>query len=259
MLAQRLNAIQPEGSEGSRELQIQAPSRFSLSTQPEDDGPITLIATLLMAMAGAVLLIACLNLANMLLARGTSRSKEIAVRLAVGASRWQIVRQLLCEGFVLAVCGGLIGLILSAWCNDVLLQQLRGLLASTNFSFVVKLRPDAAVLAITLLFCLVATMLFSLGPALKATKADLVKDLKEQVGEPARIGRLSRFFAPRHISVMAQIALSLMLLFAAGLFFRGALKAAGLNPGFVARGDLISEFDFSLIKKTPARFAPVDV
>ena len=107
------------------------------------------------------------------------------------------------------------------------------------------------VLAITLLFCLLATMLFSLGPALKATKADLVKDLKEQVGEPARIGRLSRFFAPRHISVMAQIALSLMLLFAAGLFFRGALKAAGLNPGFVARGDLISEFDFSLIKKTP--------
>src|SRR5882672_2405584 len=252
VLAQRLNAIQPDGSEGARELQIQTPARFGLSTQPEDDGPLTLVATLLMAMAGAVLLIACLNLANMLLARGTSRSKEIAIRLAVGASRWQIVRQLLCEGFLLAVCGGIIGLILSAWCNDVLLQQLSGLLSSVNFSFVVKLRPDAAVLAITLLFCVIATMLFSLGPGLKATKADLVKDLKEQVGEPARIGRLSRFFAPRHISVMAQIALSLMLLFAAGLFFRGALKAAGLNPGFVAAGDLISEFDFSLIKKEPA-------
>ncbi|HEY4638575.1 MAG TPA: ABC transporter permease, partial [Candidatus Udaeobacter sp.] len=229
VLAQRLNAIQPDGSEGARELQIRTPSRFSLSTQPENDGPLTLVATLLTAMAGAVLLIACLNLANMLLARGTSRSKEIAIRLAVGASRWQIVRQLLCEGFLLAICGGIIGLILSAWCNDALLQQLRSLLASVNFSFVVKLRPDATVLAITLLFCLIATMLFSLGPALKATKADLVKDLKEQVGEPARIGRLSRFFAPRHISVMAQIALSLMLLFAAGLFFRGALKAAGLN------------------------------
>src|SRR5438034_2045710 len=252
VLAQRLTAIQPQDSEGPRELQIQTPSRFSLSTQPEDDGPITLIATLLMAMAGAVLLIACLNLANMLLARGTSRSKEIAVRLAVGASRWQIVRQLLCEGFLLAVCGGAIGLVFSAWCNDLLLQQLRGLLSSVNFSFVVKLRPDAAVLAVTFFFCLIATMLFSLGPALKATKADLVNDLKEQVGEPARIGRLSRFFAPRHISVMAQIALSLMLLFAAGLFFRGALKAAGLNPGFVARGDIISEFDFSLIKKAPA-------
>src|SRR2546421_2150104 len=252
VLAQRLNGIQPDGAEGARELQIQTPSRFSLSTQPEDDGPITLVATLLMAMAGAVLLIACLNLANMLLARATSRSKEIAIRLAIGASRWRIIRQLLCEGFLLAVCGGVIGLILSAWCNDLLLQQLRSLLASVNFSFVVKLRPDAAVLAITFLFCVIATMLFSLGPALKATKADLVKDLKEQVGEPARIGRLSRFFAPRHISVMAQIALSLMLLFAAGLFFRGALKAAGLNPGFIARGDIISEFDFTLIKKTPA-------
>src|SRR3954468_7731031 len=252
VLAQRLNAIQPDGSEGARELQIRTPSRFSLSTQPENDGPLTLVATLLTAMAGAVLLIACLNLANMLLARGTSRSKEIAIRLAVGASRWQIVRQLLCEGFLLAICGGIIGLILSAWCNDALLQQLRGLLASVNFSFVVKLRPDATVLAITLLFCLIATMLFSLGPALKATKADLVKDLKEQVGEPARIGRLSRFFAPRHISVMAQIALSLMLLFAAGLFFRGALKAAGLDPGFVAGGGLVTEMDFSLLKKEPS-------
>src|SRR5947207_2746403 len=251
VLAQRLTAIQPQDSEGSRELQIQTPSRFSLSTQPEDDGPITLVATLLMAMAGAVLLIACLNLANMLLARATSRSKEIAIRLAIGASRWRIIRQLLCEGLLLAVCGGIVGLLLSTWSNDLLLQQLVGLLSSVNFSVILKLRPDFVVLSVTFLFCLIATILFSLGPALKATKADLVKDLKEQVGEPARIGRFSRFFAPRHISVMAQIALSLMLLFAAGLFFRGALKAAALNPGFIPAGDLITEFDFTLVKKTP--------
>src|SRR5205807_10004380 len=119
-------------------------------------------------------------------------------------------------------------------------------------SFVADLHPSASVLGVTFFFCLLATLLFSLGPALKATKTDLVNDLKQQVGEPARIGRLSRFFAARHISVMAQIALSLMLLFAAGLFFRGALKAAGLNPGFVAAGDLISEFDFALVKKEPA-------
>jgi len=252
VIAQRLTAIQPQDAEGSRELQIQTPSRFSLSTQPEDDGPLALIATLMMFMAGAVLLIACLNLANMLLARGTSRSKEIAVRLAVGASRWRIVRQLLCEGFLLALCGGALGLVLATWCNDLLLGQLQSLLASTNFSLVMKLRPDFVILSATFLFCLIATMLFSLGPSLKATKADLVNDLKQQVGEPARIGRFSRFFAPRHISVMAQIALSLVLLFAAGLFFRGAMKAAGLYPGFNPAGDLIAELDFSLVKKEPA-------
>jgi putative ABC transport system permease protein len=250
-LTQRFNAIQPSNAEGARELQIQKPSRFSISTSPEDDGPVTLIGTLLMGMAGAVLLIASLNLANMLLARGTARSKEIALRLAVGASRWRIVRQLLCEGLLLAMCGGLVGLVVSVWCNDLLLHSLARLLGSMNFSFVVKLRPDATVLAVTFLFCLIATMLFSLGPALKASKADLVNDLKQQVGEPARIGRFSRFFAPRHISVMAQIALSFMLLFSAGLFFRGALKASGLNPGFVAAGDLVTELDFSLIKKDP--------
>ena len=252
VLAQRLTAIQPPDAEGVRELQIQTPSRFSISTSPEDDGPVRLIGTLLMCMAGAVLLIASLNLANMLLARGTARAKEIALRLALGASRWRIVRQLLCEGLLLAMCGGVVGLILSVWCNDLLLHSLATLLNSVNFSFVVNLRPDAVVLAVTFLFCVLATLLFSLGPALKATRADLVNDLKQQVGEPARVGRFNRFFAPRHISVMAQIALSLMLLFSAGLFFRGALKAAGLNPGFEAAGDLVTEFDFTLIKKDPA-------
>ncbi len=252
VLSQRFNAMQATDSEFAREVQIQKPSRFSLSTSPENDGPVTLIGTLLMAMAGAVLLIACLNLANMLLARGTARSKEIALRIALGASRWRIIRQLLCEGLFLAICGGLVGLILSVWCNNLLLHSLAALLNNVNFSFIVDLSPDAAVLTVTFLFCLLATLLFSLGPALKATRADLVNDLKQQIGEPARIGRFNRLFAPRHISVMAQIALSLMLLFAAGLFFRGALKAAGLNPGFVAAGDLITEIDFTLVKKKPA-------
>src|SRR3981081_891297 len=252
VLSQRFNAMQAADAEFVREVQIQKPSRFSLSTSPEDDGPVTLIGTLLTAMAGAVLLIACLNLANMLLARGTARAKEIALRLALGASRWRIVRQLLCEGLLLAICGGLVGLILSVWCNNLLLHSLAGLLNNVNFSFVINLTPDTGVLAVTFLFCLLATVLFSLGPALKATKADLVNDLKQQVGDPARIGRFSRFFAPRHISVMAQIALSLMLLFAAGLFFRGALKAAGLYPGFNAAGDLVTEMDFTLVKKEPA-------
>jgi predicted permease len=223
-----------------------------MSTTPQDDGPVTLVGTLLMGMAGAVLIIASLNLANMLLARGTARAREIAIRLALGASRWRIVRQLLCEGLLLAICGGMVGLVVSVWFNDLLLHSLARLLGSVNFSLVVNLRPDATVLAATFLFCVLATLLFSLGPALKTSKADLVHDLKQQVGEPTRTGRFNRFFAPRHISVMAQIALSLMLLFSAGLFFRGALKASGLNPGFEPAGDLVTEFDFSLVKKDPA-------
>jgi len=252
VLGQRLTAIQPPDADGAREVQIQNPSRFSISTTPQDDGPITLVGTLLMAMAGAVLIIASLNLANMLLARGTARAREIAIRLALGASRWRIVRQLLCEGLLLAICGGMVGLVVSVWFNDLLLHSLARLLGSVNFSLVVNLRPDATVLAATFLFCVLATLLFSLGPALKTSKADLVHDLKQQVGEPTRTGRFNRFFAPRHISVMAQIALSLMLLFSAGLFFRGALKASGLNPGFKPAGDLVTEFDFSLVKKDPA-------
>jgi putative ABC transport system permease protein len=253
VVGQRLTAIQPSDAEGSREVQIQKPSRFSMSTTPVDDGPVTFIGTLLMGMAGAVLIIASLNLANMLLARGTARAKEIAVRLALGASRWRVVRQLLCEGLLLAICGGVVGLVVSVWCNDVLLHSAARLLGSVNFSFVVNLRPDATVLAVTFLFCVLATLLFSLGPALKTSKADLVHDLKQQVGEPTRTGRFNRFFALRHISVMGQIALSLMLLFSAGLFFRGALKASGLNPGFEPAGDLVTEFDFSLVKKDPAK------
>ena len=203
-----------------------------------------------MGMAGAVLLIASLNLANMLLARSTARAKEIALRRALGASRWRIIRQLLCEGLLLAVVGGTLGLLLSVWSNGALLRSLGSLFSSMSFTLVVDMRPDANVLAITFLFCLFATLLFSLGPALKASKADLVNDLKQQAGEPAHIGRFNRFFAPRHLLVMAQIALSLVLLFSAGLFFRGALEAARVARGFEPEGGIVTEMDFSLGKPT---------
>src|SRR5947208_8001833 len=158
---------------------------------------------------------------------------------------------MLWQGMLIGNCGGVVRFVLNVLCNGLLFHLLGGLLGLVSFSFVVNLRPDATVLAVTFLFCVLATLLFSLGPALKTSRADLVHDLKQQVGEPTRTGRFNRFFAPRHISVMAQIALSLMLLFSAGLFFRGALKASGLNPGFQPAGDLVTEFDFSLVKKDP--------
>ena len=183
----------------------------------------------------------------MLLARGANRAKEIALRLALGASRWRIVQATACaKGCSLPFLGGALGLLISFWSNGLLLGSLGSLFGSMNFSIVVHLRPDATVLAVTFLICLVATLLFSLGPALKASRADLVNDLKQQVGEPAHVGRLNRFFAPRHLLVMAQIALSLTLLFSAGLFFRGALKAGAFNPGFDRQGAISTEMDFTL-------------
>ena len=245
-VVQRLNAAQAPDSNAPRELFMQAPSRFNVSTEPATDDEMGTMGFLLMAMAGAVLLIACLNLANMLLARGTARAKEIALRLALGASRWRIVRQLLCEGLLLAVLGGAMGLVVSIWSNAMLTRSLATLFASMSFTITLNLRPDAVVLGVTFLFCLFATILFSLGPALKATRADLVNDLKQQVGEPAYAGRLNRFFAPRHLLVMMQIALSLMLLFSAGLFLRSATKAGSLDLGFNSRDSLIAEMDFTL-------------
>ncbi|HEX8679760.1 MAG TPA: FtsX-like permease family protein, partial [Chthoniobacterales bacterium] len=231
---------------GAREVQAHAPSRFSISTTPSDEGPVGIMGVLMMAMAGAVLLIACLNLANMLLARGTARAKEMAIRIALGSSRWRIIRQLLCEGLLLAVAGGVAGLLVSLWSNSLLFASLSSLFGSISFSIAIPLRPDAAVLSVTFVFCLVATLVFSLGPALKATKPDLVNDLKQQAGEPAHLGRINRFFAGRHLLVMAQVSLSLMLLFGAGLFVRGALNAAGVDRGFEARDGLVAEMDFTL-------------
>src|SRR5438552_12317262 len=174
VISQRFNSMQVDGAEFQREVQVHAPSRFDLSTSPPDSEPITLIATLLMCMAGAVLLIASLNLANMLLARGTTRAKEIALRIALGASRWRIVRQLLCEGLLLAFVGGAVGLVVSVWCNNLLVHSLQRLLGSMNFSFVADLSPSVAVLSVTFFFCLLVSLLFSFVPAYIATNAALV-------------------------------------------------------------------------------------
>ncbi len=252
VIAERLTAIQPPDSIGTRELQVREPSRFSISTTPSDDGPLGMMSVLLAGMAGIVLLIASLNLINMLLARGTARAREIALRLAVGASRWQIVRQLLIEGLMLALVGGAVGLALASWANTLLQRSFSTLLGSMSFSLTADLQPDAVVLAATVGFCVVATLIFSLGPALKASRADLVGDLKSQGAETTSSGALNRFLTPRNVLVMAQMTLSLVLIFSAGLFFRGAMNAGGIELGFQPAGVVLTEMDFSLANTTPA-------
>jgi predicted permease len=216
-------------------------SRFADSTSPNDDREVKMLAPLLFGMASVVLLVACLNLANMLLARGTSRRKEIAVRLALGANRWRIVRQLLLEGFFLALIGGIAGLLLGVWSSDLLVASLGRMMpidmvwqGGSNFSLFVA----------TFLFCVLATLAFALGPALKLSRSAVIEDLKEHAAED--VVRRKWKFLPRNPLVVAQIAFSLALLTAAALFIRGAGKAASVDTGLQTSTNYLVEVDASL-------------
>jgi predicted permease len=223
-------------------------SRNSLSNNPTAESGIKIIAPLLLGMAVVVLLVACLNLANMLLARGTARRKEIAIRLALGGSRWRIVRQLLTEGFALAVLGGVGGLILGLWSSDLLVGSMRKLMP---LDIVWLTGPNPAILAATFGFCLLGTLMFALGPALKISRSAVVMDLKEHAGED--VVRRRWKFLPRNPLVVVQIAFSLALITAAALFIRGAGKAASVDTGLKPGASYILEVDASLAGYEPKR------
>ena len=228
---------------------ITAPvSRISVSNNPTAASGVKSIAPLLLGMAVVVLLVACLNLANMLLARGTARRKEIAIRLALGGSRWRIVRQLLSEGFVLALLGGMGGLILGLWSSDLLIASMRKFMP---FEIVWSTGASPAILAATFGFCMLGTLMFALGPALKISRSAVIADLKEN----AREGVLQRRwkFLPHNPLVVVQIAFSLALLTAAALFVRGAGKAASVDSGLKPGASYLLEVDASLAGYEPKR------
>jgi putative ABC transport system permease protein len=245
-LAARLAPIDGSASSAPRDLVLAKP--FGINTTPGDTGPLRLVGTLLLSMSGVVLLIGCLNLANMMLARGSARATEIAVRLALGATRTQIVHQLLIEGVMLATVGGALGLLLSLWANFYLQNFFVAEFASFNLTLTAQLRPNMVVLAATFVLGLIATLAFSLGPALRAARADLVHDLKGHAGDAAAVGRWNRFLSGRHLMVMGQIALCLVMLFSAGVFVRAAAKEGkqGATTGFSTDGVAVAELDFSL-------------
>lgn len=223
-------------------------SRFSLSTSPSSGRNIKRLAPLLFGMSGVVLLVACLNLANMLLARGAARRKEIAIRLALGSSRWRVVRQLLVEGLVLALTGSGVGLLLGLWSSDLLVASLGQKLPIDIYW---QGGLNAPVLVATFAFCLLGTLGFALGPALKVSKSAVIADLKEHAGEDtiARRGK----WVPRNPLVVMQIAFSLVLLTAAALFIRGAGKAANVETGLQTKSDYLLEVDASLATYDQAR------
>jgi predicted permease len=221
---------------------ITAPlSRFSISDDPPDDSEMAAMAPMLLGMASVVLFVACLNLANMLLARGTARRKEIAIRMALGGSRWRVVRQLLTEGLLLALIGGGAGLLVGLWSSKLLAMSMRNLLP---LDMVWNAGPNFPILAVTFAFCLVGTVAFALGPALKLSRHSVIGDLKEHAGDD--VVRRGWRWLPRNPLVVVQIAFSLALLTAAGLFIRGADKAGSLQTGLRMERNLMLEVDASL-------------
>jgi putative ABC transport system permease protein len=242
-LSTRLQEAYPKEN-GEYGLQVGRPARLSLSSSPGTDGGVRSLTLLLLPMSGIVLLIASLNLANMLLARGTARRKEFAIRSALGGGRLQIIRQLLGEGLLLSLLGGGIALLLSCWVTILLADTFASKLPF--MTIVYDGRPDLRVLAATFAFCLIATLIATLTPALRLSKVDVMHDLKEQTGEGGYSGRTRKLWSLRSFLVMGQIALSFVLLMVAGLFYRGAEKAAKANPGFRFEQGAVIELDSSL-------------
>jgi predicted permease len=179
-------------------------------------------ASLLMAIVGFVLLIACANVAGMLLARATARQREIAVRLALGATRWRLIRQLLTESSLLFLLAGAFGAGLALW----LTRLLSTITLPIDVPFAIEAKVDWRVLSFTLLLALLTGIIFGLAPAMEAARADLHTTLKDV---PSSRGvRRSRL---RHAFVVGQIALSLVLLIGAGLFARALQYGQTVYPG----------------------------
>lgn len=228
--------------ENQNQSLLMAPlSRLSVTTSPQTDEEIGTLAVLLFAMSGLVLLVASFNLANMLLARGSSRQKEFAIRLAIGGTRFRIVRQLLAESVVLALTGGFVATLVSWWATRALTTSIAPTLP---LNIQLDTAPDIRVLLTTMAVCLASALLFGLGPAWRHARTDAVPELKDQAGEMA--GRRRSRFSTRNMLVMGQLALSLVTLTAAGMFLRAATESAVADPGFTFERGLMANVDPSL-------------
>lgn len=201
---------------------------------------------ILMMVVSLVLVIACANVANLLLSRAAARQKEIAVRLALGAGRFRLIRQLLTESLVLALTGGALGLLFAYQGTQLLLTYL-----PRERPVFLNVSPDARVLGFTLAVSVLTGILFGLAPALRATRLDLTASLKEKAGSGSS-GR-SRL-ALNKVLIVAQVGLSLLLLIGAGLFVRSLQKLKSLDAGFDRENVVVFEVEpghgFSVAQQT---------
>ncbi len=204
---------------------------------------------LLMAMVGVVLLIACANVASLLLARATARQREVSVRLSLGAPRLRIVRQLLTESVLLGVTGGILGLLLAGWIGALVAAQFA---RAPYGSIVLYISPNAAVFAFTALISIASGILFGLAPAVRAYKMDFFKTLRHGAGVQNQSGH--RFLSGK-ILVGSQVALCLLLLTGAGLLVQTLLRLQRVDLGFNPQHVLIFEVQPGLNGYKGARLA----
>ena len=205
-------------------------------SDPERRDRVMGFAALLLAAVGLVLLIACANVANLSLARAATRQKEIAVRLALGASRLRLVRQLLTESVLIAILGGAIGLLLAYWTLNVLLAAT----ALDQRLFTLNISPDIRVFGYTLLVSVLTGLTFGLAPALQTTKPNLTSALKD---EGVTFGQRLNRSRLRDLLIVAQVTVCLVLLITAGLLIRGLQQAQTLDPGFRTEQALVTSLD----------------
>src|SRR5687767_859896 len=232
LLAQQLAKEYPDTNEGQT-IKI-VPTGFIL---PELRNAVVSFTWVLMAAVALVLLVTCTNLAGLMLARATDRRREIAIRLAMGASRIRLIRQLLTESLLLSIVGGGAGLLLAIW----IVKALLAFKPPIDFPLTVDLGLDWRVLLFSLGVSVVAGAVFGLAPALQSTRPNLLHALKDTSAQGGA-GRTRL----RSVLVVAQIAISLIVLVAAGLVVRTLQQLQTMNPGFDPRNALTMSFDLGL-------------
>ena len=200
----------------------------------------------LLAMVGMLLLIACVNVANLLSARAAARQKEIAIRLSLGATRASLIRLILTESLCIAFFSGILGLLLASWLAHVLI----GFLPYENMSIAIQASPDRSMLAFTTGLTVLTALFFGLIPALQATKPTLAPALKNESASASLGTGQTRL---RRVLVCAQVALSLVLLFTAGVFARSLRKIMSVNSGMNVSHVVEFSIDPSLHKYAPQR------
>ena len=198
---------------------------------------LSTLLPVLMSIAGLVLLLTCVNVANLMLVRSVGRRREIAIRMSLGASRWRLVRQLLVESLMLALAGGVVALLITSWTAGTLMKFLP---VTEDIPLALSIAADHTVLLAALVISVFTSVIFGILPALRSSGVAPVAVLKEDTGS-ASGGRSKARLA--NGLVVAQISLSLLLLICAGLFIRSFLSAQQINPGFNPHNVLIASYD----------------